>query len=200
MTNITEIKQSARIADVWAALGGGKLRGNRGQAWWRGGTGYSASLNPAKGLWHDFVSGDGGDIFALVQTVHQCSFREAVEWLANLTGVAISQMTSTGTKACVDTAWRDDLERAAYWSMAAEIWAEEALEEMDPSDPQRYQPTMFLRAIQLGDCSMVEEYRRFRRDHPQIAAGMVRAGRVVDAALQRELAASWDRRYSDATT
>jgi hypothetical protein len=39
------------------------------------------------GRWHCFVCGQGGDRIALVRAVRQCSFREAVMFLAALAGV-----------------------------------------------------------------------------------------------------------------
>ena len=43
------------LLDVWHALGGGALRGRRGQASWRDGDGYSVAINVAKNAWYDFV-------------------------------------------------------------------------------------------------------------------------------------------------
>lgn len=42
------------------------------------------------GLWRCFACGQGGDRIALVRTAKTCSFREAVEFLASLTGVEYS--------------------------------------------------------------------------------------------------------------
>ncbi len=90
MASIAEIKARANIQHVWAALGGGELRGNRGQAFWRGGDGYSVALDPKRGLWHDFVAGEGGDVIALVEQVRECDFKAAAAWLADFTGMDLS--------------------------------------------------------------------------------------------------------------
>jgi len=55
------------ILAVWHALSGGELRGRRGVAFWRGGDGYSVSLNPERGTWYDFRDGIGGGVLALVE-------------------------------------------------------------------------------------------------------------------------------------
>ncbi|HJT38453.1 MAG TPA: DNA primase, partial [Actinomycetota bacterium] len=47
----------------------------------------SFSLDPAKGLWHCFGCGEGGDTIRLIEKIENLSFVEAVERLAQLTGV-----------------------------------------------------------------------------------------------------------------
>src|SRR5262249_36620301 len=91
MFRIAEIKANTNILSVWAALGGGELRGGRGRAFWRQGDGFSVSLDREKQVWYDFVAGCGGDVVALVQTVRQCGFLEAAEWLAAHTGMRVSE-------------------------------------------------------------------------------------------------------------
>ena len=87
MATISELKHAANVRDVFAALGGCKLRGNRGQAFWRGGNGYSVSLDFERGLWHDFVTGDGGDVIRLVEVAQGCDFKRACAWLAEFAGM-----------------------------------------------------------------------------------------------------------------
>lgn len=55
-----ELLDRTSIIDVWAGLGGGDLRHNRGQAFWRDGDGYNVSVNEAKGVWCDHAHGTGG--------------------------------------------------------------------------------------------------------------------------------------------
>ena len=128
--DLSEIKRRADIRDVWAALGGGKLRGGRGQAFWRKGDGYSVSLDVDRGLWHDFVSGEGGDVLTLVEVARECSFREAAEWLANHTGIEFPHDTVWGVAPTAD--WRSDLRAATWWRMAAVNLAEDALASLSP--------------------------------------------------------------------
>jgi hypothetical protein len=190
MRSITEIKRRAHIYDVWAALGGNKLRAGRGQAFWRKGDGFSISLDPAKGLWHDFVSGEGGDVIALVRIVRQCSFVDACEWLARHCGIPVSESICRAGEA--DTDWRTDLLWATWWRMAAEALAEEALAADDPpvwNQPcaERHGMTALLAASRSGDAALVAEYRNWRRGDPELTTAMAQAGRLHDAHLQRRL-------------
>lgn len=185
MVNIAEIKRRAGILDVWAASGGPELRGNRGPAFWRQGTGYNVALDAQRGLWHDFVTGDGGDVITLVQTVRQCSFLEAVEWLARHTGVAVS----TWIRRAEDTTnWREDLEAATWWRITAVVLAEDTLASLSSYDPDRRSLTALLQTVRLGDAALVEEYRQWRKRLPQLTADMTRAGQRSDARIQRRLA------------
>ena len=187
--DLAEIKCAADIRDVWSALGGAKLRGNRGQAFWRGGDGYSVSIDPVKGLWHDFVIGDGGDVVALVRTVHQCDFLAAAQWLADFTGMPALKAGSNATSfSHYDTDWSADLRRATWWAEAAEIMAEFVLEELSPNNPERFGLTQLLKAVRLGDASTVAEYRAWRARDPRMTAGLERAGRLHNVRLQRRLA------------
>ena len=51
----------------------------------------SLSLDPARGLYHCFGCGKGGDIFAWVQETQNLDFREAVELLARRAGVTLTE-------------------------------------------------------------------------------------------------------------
>jgi hypothetical protein len=196
MINITEIKCRANIRDVWGSLAGPELRGNRGQAFWRNGTGYNIAIYPQSGRWHDFVTGDGGDVVALVEMVRQCNFQEAVEWLAALTGTSAPEQVRHKH---VDTDWVTDLRWATWWGMTAEILAEQTLEEMEPWDLRRADLTAVLRAIRRGGAALVTYYRSWRRQEPVMTRGMALAGQRRDARLQRRLAL-WLRRYLDETS
>ena len=52
-----------------------------------GGSNRSAFSWRDDGLWHCFSCGAGGDKIALVQAVRECSFREALRFLASVAGV-----------------------------------------------------------------------------------------------------------------
>ena len=190
---LAEIRSRARITDVWSALGGGKLRGNRGQGFWRGGTGLNVSLDLQKGLWHDFRDNVGGDVITLVMQVQGCDFRAAVQWLADFTGVALSNGPG-GWKPAADPDWPGDLERAIYWALAVEHMIEMALEELEPWSLKRRGLTRLLHDIGLGDATLVAVFRAMRQRDPLMADGLVRAGQLHDARLQRRLT-QWLRRY-----
>lgn len=51
----------------------------------------SFMVSPEKGIWHDFSSNKGGDIFAFVMEVEGISFREALEKLAAQAGVELQR-------------------------------------------------------------------------------------------------------------
>jgi hypothetical protein len=184
---IDEIKQRANITEVWSALGGGKLRRRRGVAWWRAGTGRNVAVSAKTGKWHDYATGDGGDVVALVSTALRCDFAAAVKWLADFTGVEATEQTPHQQREA-HSKWREDLRCATYWRIAAETLAEQVLEELPPTDPERDAHTRLLRIIGLGDLSLVTEYREWRQRDPKMTWAMVRAGRISDARLQRNLA------------
>jgi hypothetical protein len=153
--DIADLKLRPRIGDVWDALGGGELRRGRGRAWWRNGGGYNVSIDAEKGLWHDFVADDGGDVIALVETVRGCDFREAVEWLADFAGLSLRNDNSDHRDH--DTDWPSDLKWATYWKITAEMLAEWALEELPYWHPERRGLTDLLTTIRLGDAALVNE-------------------------------------------
>jgi hypothetical protein len=76
--------ENMNIVEVWYRLGGPKLRGLRGIAWWRGGSKYSVQLFPgaSKVQFRDYgESGEWGDCARLVMIVLNCDYKEALEWL-----------------------------------------------------------------------------------------------------------------------
>ncbi|HLW16112.1 MAG TPA: DNA primase, partial [Actinomycetota bacterium] len=60
----------------------------------------SFSLDPAKGLWHCFGCGEGGDTIRLIEKIENLSFVEAIERLAQMTGVDLQyEQLSTADRA-----------------------------------------------------------------------------------------------------
>jgi DNA primase len=53
-------------------------------------------VSPEKGIWHDFSSGKGGDIFTFVMEVEGVGFREALEKLARQAGVDLAKYGGEG--------------------------------------------------------------------------------------------------------
>lgn len=49
----------------------------------------SMNVVPAKQIFHCFACGTGGDVFSFVQKFHKMEFREALEYLADMTGVEL---------------------------------------------------------------------------------------------------------------
>jgi phage/plasmid primase-like uncharacterized protein len=72
------------------------------------------------GRWHCFVCGKGGDRIALVIAVRQCSFRDAVAYLAQLAGVEFRARSVSRREIEHRQQRRERAERAA-WRIADEI-------------------------------------------------------------------------------
>jgi DNA primase len=58
----------------------------------------SFMVSPDKGIWHDFSSNKGGDIFTFVMEMEGCSFREALEKLAQQAGVELKRYSTDDRK------------------------------------------------------------------------------------------------------
>ena len=129
--NIRDMIDNVKISSVWAALGGGRIWGNRGSAFWRGGDGLSVNLNDAKGAFYDHVAGAGGGILDLICLVRGCTRSDALRWLCNLTGTPHHQVdrqgrehwkrraTAAAAEASEFTAWKHSTERALRCHRAA---------------------------------------------------------------------------------
>jgi DNA primase len=55
-------------------------------------------VSPEKGIWHDFSSNKGGDVFSFVMEVEGVDFREALELLARRAGIEMSDYDSKGNQ------------------------------------------------------------------------------------------------------
>jgi hypothetical protein len=189
------LKQRAPITGVWAALGGGKLHRNRGKAWWRGGAGENVAIYRKTGRWHDFATGDGGDVLELVRTVRKCSFPDAVRWLSDFAGVPAPGQSPRPHRA-PDSGWATDLKSAIHWKTAAAAFAELALEGLSATDSERSALTRLATVMRTGDLSLVTEYREWRHRYPVMTEFMVRAGRNSNARRQKQLS-RWIAGYCD---
>lgn len=58
----------------------------------------SFMVSPDKGIWHDFSSNRGGDIFTFVMEMEGCTFREALEKLAQQAGVELKRYSNDDRK------------------------------------------------------------------------------------------------------
>ncbi len=180
-----EIVSQVHISCAWRALGGGDLRRGRGRAWWRNGDGYSVSLNDARGCWYDHRDGIGGGVLDLVVHVRGCARQDALRWLADLIGATLDDRPPDPASAreCAEAAQvRLD---ALYFADAAQLMAEEALEALAPTDPERAAHTALLVALRV---SPEAEYRSWLHCNPQWAAALVHAGRARIKRLQIALA------------
>src|SRR5215472_2083612 len=76
-------------------LGGGQLRRNRAQAFYRGGKGLSVSLNNLTGTWFDHAEGCGGGKLDLIARVNGGTRSDAMKWLAAELGVPLDVESGT---------------------------------------------------------------------------------------------------------
>jgi len=53
-------------------------------------------VSPEKGIWHDFSSGKGGDMFSFVMEMEGMDFKQALEHLARKAGVDLTQYQGAG--------------------------------------------------------------------------------------------------------
>jgi len=90
------------ISEVAEALGVKLDRTRRrGIAVWRKGNSFSVSFDDAKGVWHDFVTDEGGGVIDFVAKVLSCDRRAALEWLAAYAGVPLDGWTRDSRRHCV---------------------------------------------------------------------------------------------------
>ncbi len=199
-----DVLSLVRIMCVWLALGGGPLRHGRGRAWWRDGDGYSVSLDDSRGVWHDFVTGEGGGILDLVVRVRGGGRADALRWCAELAGIPLDDKPLSAADRTRWAAERRELERelpnALLWRRAAVSMAEELLDElkatlMDRTLPQAcigeiYDVHWMIQRLRNADgAALVAEYGWWREHYPDLAAGMIRVARARGQAERRALVA-----------
>ncbi len=85
-----------------------------------GGSNPTAFAWREDGYWRCFSCGRGGDRIALVRNARECSFREALEFLAGLAGVKFRFHRRSRVDVAITRRRRDRAERAA-WRIADEI-------------------------------------------------------------------------------
>jgi hypothetical protein len=181
-----DVVRSTPISTVFAWLGGDPPKRGRARAFWRDGDNQQAvSLSDAKAAWFDHRDNVGGGVIDLVQHVRGGSRQDALRWLASMTGIAIDDQP---LKRHDRTDWWNEqrIKREAfYFASAAWVLAEDALEALEPWDPQRAVYTSLLRAT--GICPLAE-YRKWRERSPDMAAALVHAGKRRQKRLQTMLA------------
>src|SRR5665811_926878 len=70
-------------------------------------------VSPSKQIWHDFSSGQGGDIFTFIQEVEGVDFKGALELLARKAGVDLDQFSKSRHKGPSKERLHDALDLAA---------------------------------------------------------------------------------------
>lgn len=96
MDSVEEIKSRLNIEDVVSEYVQLKRAGSN----WRGLSPFtnerspSFMVSPEKGIWHDFSSGKGGNMFSFVMEMEGLDFKGALELLARKAGVDLAQYQS----------------------------------------------------------------------------------------------------------
>jgi DNA primase len=100
MNEVEQIKDRLDIVDVISNYVPLKQAGSN----WKGLSPFKNEKTPSfmvsseKGIWHDFSSGQGGDVFSFVMLMEGIEFREALEMLAKRAGVELKPRSSYSKK------------------------------------------------------------------------------------------------------
>lgn len=93
MDSVSEIKSRLNIEDVVSEYVQLKRTGRnfKGLSPWTNERTPSFIVSPEKGIWHDFSSGKGGDMFSFVMEVEGLDFKATLELLARKAGVELEK-------------------------------------------------------------------------------------------------------------
>ncbi len=72
-------------------------------------------VSPEKNIWHDFSTGEGGDVFSFVMKMEGVSFSEALEMLARRAGVELTRSRTRGPSADTRQKLYDAVEAAVKY-------------------------------------------------------------------------------------
>jgi len=195
------------ISRVYQILTGCKPRRTsadrfRARATWRGGDGWSVSLDDSRGVWHDFVSSEGGGVLDLVSMVRGGTRQSALKWLAESTGVTLNSNFSPAERARWVEQQRElsrELPRARHWRRAAILLAEELLDSLkahffDPDARATVEASDLRRVTRLlaelnrvDGVELVEEFRWWYREHPVLTKGLIYAAEIRAEAERRAI-------------
>ncbi len=179
---VTDMIAGVHISDVAMALGIQLDRTKRrGVASWRRGRNFSVSFNDSKNYWHDFVTGEGGGMLALVQRVHGGERADALRWVADFAGVILDDRPASRVdrRAFAERRERDerDMRAAEFFRIAAESMAEHVLAELPEAVLERFRPTQFLLNLRGAQgAALLAFYRNYRDREPRLTAALVFAG------------------------
>ncbi len=205
---LSQVLSQVRISEVYRALTGIEPRRTgrdtwRGPAPWRGGDSpESVSGDDTRGVWHDFVTDEGGGLLDLVVQIRGGNRADALRFVADMAGIPLEPMAAADLERW--KAERLELERlirdARYWRRAAVDMAEGILHRLktalfDPTLPRpdvseiRSMTDMLARLQGAGDTMLLSEYRWWCEHYPNMTAAMVRTAKRLEAAERRALLA-----------
>lgn len=192
---------NASIASAWRSLSGGEIKNGRARAFWRGSTDLNISVDVERGIWHDFTTGEGGGVLALVQTVLECDKRAAVEWMEGQ-GLIPSRTLTPEEKAKYSSQQRDiesNLPSARLWRRAAIGIYSEVMDELktalfdpalprpEPGDIREIENLLALLRKAEGT-ELVNLYRAWLSRSPATTIEMVRVAAAREKAEKQALA------------
>jgi hypothetical protein len=137
MNRAQDVVARVRISDVYRDLSGAIPRRTgpdtwRAQATWRNGDGYNVALDDSRGVFHDFVTDEGGGVLGLVEIVRGCSKADALRWLADFAGVSLEDKEPDPEARARWARERRELERdlpeARYWRRAVLLMLENVMD------------------------------------------------------------------------
>jgi hypothetical protein len=193
-----EIASRVRISEVYHAQTGIQPRRTGRHTWraaapWRGGDSRdSVSGDDSRGVWHDFVTDQGGGVLDLVVQVRGGSRADALRWVADFAGVALDDkplLPKDHQRWVTERReFERDLPEARYWRRTAVTLAEEA---SDREKSRVFDPTegpadlyairnitgMLARLRAMGEVALVAEYHWWRERYPDITWALVQAAR-----------------------
>lgn len=111
MDAVEEVKSRLGIEDVIAEYVELKRAGRN----FKGLSPFSAEkspsfvVSPEKGIWHDFSSGKGGDMFSFVMEMEGLDFKSTLELLARKAGVDLEQFRGTGGSSAAHAKYKERL-------------------------------------------------------------------------------------------
>jgi hypothetical protein len=188
---LKEILSRVLISEVYRALCSIQPRRTgphsfRVPAIWRGGDGPNVSLDDLRGVWHDFVSGQGGGVLDLIIQVRGGSRADALRWAADFSGVPLQAWPMSPAHRERQAQEQREAEDLRQWAVrfaaAATQLAEMALEDLRATDPERAVYTSLLRRLAV---STAAEYQAWWQHDQVMTAGLVHAGRERELRLAR---------------
>ncbi|HLK64726.1 MAG TPA: hypothetical protein VKU19_14875 [Bryobacteraceae bacterium] len=203
-----EILSAVKASDVYRALTGREARRTGRDNWraaaiWRGGDGESVSIDDTRGVWHDFVSNEGGGVLDLVAKIRGGSRQDALHWCAEYAGLPLEDSAISDEDRARWAAQRRETDRnlpsARYWKRAAIAMGEDLQDLLkaglfDPTASPRPEigeiaglERMLSRLRGLDGDALVQEYLSWRSDYPGLVAGMVRSAQSRERAERNAL-------------
>jgi hypothetical protein len=164
----------------------------------------NVSLDDSRGLWHDFVTNEGGGVLDVIVRVRGGSRADALRWAADLAGVQLKDTPLSPRERERWAAERREIERnlptARLWRRAAISLTEDLLAVLKAAlfDRSLPQPEIgeigrleaLLGSLGRADgATLVEEYRWWVTHCPGMTAAMVRSVKAGERAERQAVLA-----------